>query len=242
MMGKTGKALKRKFDNLRSFLWKISLLAFQISLFFIVIYRIIPVPVTPLPIVRLFEQAFGPDPIRLKKDWEPIEKIGKNMCLAAITSEDPKFLHHVGFDFEQIWDSLNKSIKKGKKPRGASTITQQTAKNLFFTPSRSWIRKILEVYVTICLETLWTKKRILEVYLNIIEMGNGVYGSEAAAQFYFHKPSNKLKASEAAAIVACFPNPRRWKANQPTRYIKRKQGVITRFMYRIGELPWEEKD
>ncbi len=240
-MGKWSKAILNKLKQLKSFLLKVLLLWFQVSLFFIILYRIAPVYITPLPIVRLFEQAFGDDPIRLKKDWEPIEKLGKNISLAAITSEDPKFFKHIGFDFEQIWDSIHKSFKKGKRPRGASTISQQTAKNLFFTPSRSWIRKILEVYVTASIELLWTKKRILEVYLNIIEMGNGVYGAEAAANFYFRKPASKLKQSEAAVIVACFPNPRRWKADQPTRYIKKKQAVISRFMYRIGKLPWDQK-
>ncbi|MCK6612305.1 MAG: monofunctional biosynthetic peptidoglycan transglycosylase [Bacteroidia bacterium] len=240
-MGRTSKAIGKKLVKLRDFLWRVTLLLFQLSLFFIIIYRVLPVPITPLPIVRFFEQAFGPDPVRLKKDWEPIEKLGKPICLAAITSEDPRFFEHVGFDFEQIWDSIEKSFKKGKRPRGASTISQQTAKNLFFTPSRSWIRKILEVYVTVCLETLWTKKRILEVYLNIIEMGKGVYGAEAAAQFYFQKPANELSNRQAAAIVACFPNPRRWQANNPSRYIKRKQQIIVRFMDKIPDLPWDTK-
>jgi monofunctional biosynthetic peptidoglycan transglycosylase len=167
--------------------------------------------------------------------------LGKNICLASVTSEDPKFFNHYGFDFEQIIDSVKKSFDKGKKPRGASTISQQTAKNLFFTPNRSWIRKGLEVYITIAIELLWTKKRILEVYLNIIEMGKGVYGAEAAALFYFNKSANKLTAQEAAAIAACYPNPRRWTANKPSRYIKKKQQIIARYMYRIGPLPWEMK-
>lgn len=240
-MGKTTKAIGKKLNQLKVFLLKLLLLFFQVSMFFIIIYRVLPVPITPLPIVRLFEQAFGDDPVRLRKDWESIESLGDNICLASVTSEDPKFFEHYGFDFEQIYESIKKSFDKGKKPRGASTITQQTAKNLFFTPRRSYIRKVLEVYVTVALEVLWTKKRILEVYLNIIEMGKGVYGAEAAAEFYFNKPASKLTASEAAAIAACYPNPRRWAASKPSRYIRRKQSIIVRYMYKIGPLPWKQK-
>jgi monofunctional biosynthetic peptidoglycan transglycosylase len=240
-MGRTTKAIGKKLLQLRDFLWRVAILSFQVRMYLIIIYRVVPVPITPLPIKRVFEQAFGDDPVRLRKDWESIESLGKNICLASITSEDPKFLQHYGFDFEQIIESLKKSFDKGKRPRGASTITQQTAKNLFFTPTRSWIRKGLEVYVTVCLEVFWTKKRILEVYLNIIEMGNGVYGAEAAALFYFNKSSAQLTASEAAAIAACYPNPRRWKANAPSRFIRKKQAVIVRYMYRIGPLPWDKK-
>jgi monofunctional glycosyltransferase len=240
-MGKTSKAFSKKLVQLKDFIWRIAILSFQVSLFFIIIYRMLPVPITPLPIVRVFEQAFGDDPVKLNKDWESIESLGKNICLASLTSEDPKFFQHYGFDFEQIIESLKKSFDKGKKPRGASTISQQTAKNLFFTPSRSWIRKGLEVYVTVALELFWTKKRILEVYLNIIEMGNGIYGAEAAALFYFNKSSSNLSTREAAAIAACYPNPRRWKANKPSKYIRRKQELIVRYMYKIGPLPWEKK-
>ncbi|MBP7511502.1 MAG: transglycosylase domain-containing protein, partial [Bacteroidia bacterium] len=149
-MGRTTKAIGKKLGQLRSFLWRVAILSFQVSMFLIIIYRVVPVPITPLPLKRVFEQAFGDDPVRLRKDWESIESLGKNICLASVTSEDPKYFQHYGFDFEQIIESLKKSFDKGKRPRGASTITQQTAKNLFFTPTRSWIRKGLEVYVTVC--------------------------------------------------------------------------------------------
>lgn len=241
IMGKTSKAIGKKLIKLRDFLFRILILGFQVNLLLIILFRVLPVPITPLPVVRLFEQAFGKDPIRLHKDWEKLDQLGKNICLATLTSEDPKFFQHYGFDFEQIKNSMQRSFDKGKRLRGASTITQQTAKNLFFTPTRSWIRKIAEVYVTICLEVLWTKKRILEVYLNIIEMGNGVYGAEAAAQFHFNKPAKTLTSFEAAAIVACYPNPRRWTASRPSRYIRKRQALIQRYMYRIGKLPWEEQ-
>ncbi len=240
-MGKTLKAIINKLNKLKIFLLKVIMLFFQASVFFIVIYRIVPVPITPLPIVRLFDQMAEDKSLRLKKDWESIDDLGKNICKAAITSEDLQFFNHYGFDFEQIWESFKAWFNNGKKLRGASTISQQTAKNLFFTPKRSWLRKALEAYVTASIEILWTKKRILEVYLNIIEMGDGIYGAEAAAQFYFGKPAADLTKHEAALIVACFPNPIRWNPAKPTPFIKKKQAIIVKYMYRAGKLPWDTK-
>jgi monofunctional biosynthetic peptidoglycan transglycosylase len=240
-MGKTLKAIINKLTKLKMFLLKVVMLFFQASVFFIIIYRIVPVPVTPLQITRLFDQMAADKSLRLKKDWEPIDDLGKNICKAAITSEDIQFFNHYGFDFEQIWESFKAWFKYGKKLRGASTISQQTAKNLFFTPKRSWLRKVLEAYVTASIEILWTKKRILEVYLNIIEMGDGIYGAEAAAQFYFGKPAADLTKHEAALIVACFPNPIKWSPAKPTPFIKKKQAVIVKYMNRAAKLPWDSK-
>jgi len=241
-MGRTLNAIKKKLQKLRAFLWRLTTLIFQLSLFIIVVYRVVPVPVTPLQLIRVVEQFGEGRPLKLYKNWRSIENIGPKMCKAAITSEDLKFFSHYGFDHEQIWESLKRSWKKGKKLRGASTISQQTSKNIFFTPSRSWIRKGFEFYFTICIEALWTKQRILEVYLNIIEMGDGIYGSEAAARAYFNKSSRELSSAEAAIIVACFPNPRKWKPNNPTNYIKRKQSIILRYMNNSIELPWTKKE
>jgi monofunctional biosynthetic peptidoglycan transglycosylase len=176
----------------------------------------------------------------IKKNNIFIDYVSDKFCLAVITSEDVKFIEHYGFDFEQIKKSIERKLKRGKKLRGASTISQQTAKNLFFTPKRSWIRKVPEVFITLSIELLWTKKRILEVYINIIEMGNGIYGVEAAAQEYFHKPASKLSSRESALIAACLPNPRRWNAGKPSSYINRKAQVIQRFMHNIGNLPWQD--
>lgn len=241
-MKRTAKKIKNAWIAFRQWLIRLAILSFQVSLVLIVLYRVVPVPITPFHIVRVFEQVFGSDEVRLKKSWRGIDDIGDKMILASLTSEDPMFFKHFGFDFEQIQKSIERAVNGGKKLRGASTISQQTAKNLFFTPKRSWVRKVLEMYVTVCIEVLWTKKRILEVYLNIIEMGNGIYGAEAAAQFYFHKPARKLSSSEAAAIVACYPNPRRWHPDKPTRYISRKQSIIVRNMKRLGDLPWKDED
>jgi len=237
-MGKTIKELKKKINLLKLFLMRFALLLFQCSLFFIIIFRVLPVPITPLPIYRLFEQFADDKTLKLHKDWESIDNLGKNICKAAITSEDLQFFKHYGFDFMQMWESFKDWFNKRKRLRGASTISQQTAKNLFFTPQRSWLRKILEVYVTAAIEILWTKKRILEVYLNIIEMGDGIYGAEAAAQFYFNKSAKNLTKQEAALIVACFPNPRRWTPLKSSNYIRKKQAIIVKYMNRAGKLPW----
>jgi monofunctional biosynthetic peptidoglycan transglycosylase len=201
---------------------------------------VIPPPVTPLHLVRIYEQIRDGKEIKLTKSWKSIDYVSDKFCLAVITAEDAKFIQHYGFDFEQIQNSIERGFKTGKKLRGASTISQQTAKNLFFTPKRSWVRKVPELFITLTLELFWTKKRILEIYINIIEMGDGVYGAEAAAQYYFKKSSADLSSRESALIAACLPNPRRWKANKPSNYIDRKARGIQRFMHQIGELPWRE--
>lgn len=234
------KALKGKLIKLKNWLLKVFLLTWQYSLMLIMLYRVLPVPITPLHVVRLAEQIAGSDEVRLNKSWRGIDYIGNNMIKATIVGEDLQFFDHYGFDFEQIYKAIENSMNGGKKLRGASTISQQTAKNLFFTPSRSWIRKGLEFYVTVAIEVLWTKRRILEVYLNIIEMGKGIYGAEAAANFYYEKSASEMSKLEAASIVACFPNPRRWTANKPSKYIARKQSVIVRYMKYV-KIPWQQK-
>ncbi|MFN4081997.1 MAG: monofunctional biosynthetic peptidoglycan transglycosylase [Bacteroidia bacterium] len=236
-MNKTIKAIFKKLNQLKVFILKLIMSAFQISLMLIILYRVFPVYITPLPVIRLFEQFGSNKELRLKKDWVSIDNLGDNICKAAIVSEDLRFFSHFGFDFEQIYESIKNWFNKGKKLRGASTISQQTAKNLFFSPKRSWIRKFLEAYITICIEVFWNKKRILEVYLNIIEMGDGIYGAEAAAEYYFDKPAIKLTKHEAAIIVACFPNPRRWSPNKSSIFTRRKQAVILRYIDTV-HLPW----
>lgn len=241
-MSKGGKfKLRPALGKLSVFFLQLILIALQVGLLLIMLYRVLPVPVTPLHVVRLFEQTMNHKPLTLSKDWKPIDEVSDKFCLAVITAEDVKFIQHYGFDFEQIRNSIERGLKRGKKLRGASTISQQTAKNLFFTPKRSWIRKVPEVCITLSLELLWTKKRILEVYINIIEMGDGIYGVEAASQHYFHKSSAKLNSRESALIAACLPNPRRWTPSKPSAYINRKAGIIRRFMHHIGELPWKDQ-
>lgn len=240
MAKKGGNKIKVLFSKLWRLFLQLILVGFQFTLFLIILYRVAPVPITPLHIKRVIEQVADGKEIRLNKTWKSIDYISDKFCLAVITSEDVKFIQHYGFDFEQIQNSLERGLKGGKKLRGASTISQQTAKNLFFTPTRSWIRKVPEVIITLSLELLWTKKRILEVYINIIEMGDGIYGAEAAARKYFNKSSTNLSSRESALIAACLPNPRRWRADRPTPYINRKANGIQRYMHHIGDLPWRD--
>lgn len=212
------------------FILRTVLVLFLLSIVMTIVYRFVPVPVTPLMIQRYFEMEDG----KIDKDWIPLEEISNNLPLAVVTAEDQKFEEHYGFDLEAIEKAVKYNEKhKGKKVKGASTISQQTAKNVFLWPGRSWVRKGLEVYFTFLIELFWSKERIMEVYLNVIEMGPGVYGAEAAARHYFNKPAANLTKSEAASIAAILPNPNRWSASKPTPYIVKKRNWILRHMKKI---------
>lgn len=175
----------------------------------------------------------------IKQDWVPLSKISKTLQLAVICSEDQRFIKHHGFDKKAIEKAMAEH-KLGKRLRGASTISQQTAKNVFLWPQRSWIRKGLETYFTFLIETFWSKQRILEVYLNSIEMGNGIYGAEAAAKFWFNTSASALNKDEAAAISAILPNPIRFLANPPSAYIQKRKEWIKAQMRNYGTLVLEE--
>lgn len=211
-------------------IFKIAIWFFGLSIGLVVLYRFVPVPITPLMVIRLFEQAIDSEKdMRLYKDWEPIENISKHAAQAVVAAEDQKFLDHRGFDLEAM-EKAWENNKKGKRIKGASTITQQTVKNVFLWPSRSYIRKGLEAYFTLLVELIWSKERIMEVYLNVIEMGDGIYGIEAASQTFFKKPASKLTRGQAAVIAAVLPNPRRWNPAKPTAYIQGRQTWILRQM------------
>ena len=171
----------------------------------------------------------------LEHKWVPINKISEPLCRAVICSEDQKFLSHKGFDMIAIEKAIAQN-KKGKKLKGGSTISQQTAKNVFLWPARSWMRKGLEVYFTFLIETLWNKQRILEVYLNSVELGNGVYGAEAAAHFWFNVSANRLTVSQASALAAILPNPRGYKAHPPSKFIQGRKNWIQKQMRFYGPL------
>ncbi len=203
---------------------------FLITFLLVLLFKWIPLPFTPLMAIRYFEHSDE----EIKHEWVPIEAISKNLQLAVICSEDQNFENHSGFDFEAIQKAIENN-KKGKRVRGASTISQQTAKNAFLWPGRNYIRKGLEVYFTFLIEFLWSKERILEVYLNSIEMGKGVYGAQAAAQSWFGKDALNLSPSEAAAIAAILPNPRTYRANPASNYISQRKSWITQQMKFYGE-------
>jgi len=177
--------------------------------------------------------ATGDFSFRLHYQWQPWGRLSRHIKLAVIASEDQKFAFHPGFDFAAI-DKALKANQRGRKVRGASTISQQVAKNLFLWPGRSWVRKGLEVWFTVLIEALWPKQRILEVYLNIAEMGPGTYGAEAAAQRFFHKPAKKLTRSQAALLAATLPNPVRYRADKPGRFVLKRQAWILAQMNHLG--------
>lgn len=211
-------------------IWKISLWFFGLSIGLVILYRFVPVPITPLMVIRLVEQSFDPKKdVRLYKDWVSINEMSRHAPQAVYAAEDQKFMDHNGFDIEAM-EKAWENNKKGKRIKGASTITQQTVKNVFLWPSRSYVRKGLEAYFTVLVELIWSKERIIEVYLNVIEMGNGIYGIEAASQTFFNKSASKLSQSQAALIAAVLPNPRRWSPAKPTGYIRGRQAWIVRQM------------
>lgn len=227
--------------KLFKFIFKLFLWFLAIPIIAIVIYKWVPVPATPLMVIRYFEQKEANKETVWKHDWVTIEEISKNLQLAVICSEDQNFLKHSGFDMKAIEKAYDNN-QKGKKVRGASTISQQTAKNVFLWPQRSWIRKGMETYVTFWIELIWSKERIMEVYLNSIEMGNGIYGAEAASQYWFKKSASKLSKSEAAAIAAILPRPLKYRANPPTIYIASRKLWIMKQMSFHGALNYDTKD
>lgn len=206
---------------------------FILSILSTILFRFIPVPVTPLMIIRCTEQVFSGEAPKLKKDWVPLKDMSSNLVLAVISSEDQKFAEHFGFDFEAIEKVAKQNIKlqkRGKPIKGGSTISQQCAKNVYLFPQRSYVRKALEVYFTFLIEIFWSKKRIMEVYLNVIEMGDGIYGAQAASKTFFKKDAKNLTAAEAATIAAVLPNPRKWNAGKPTSFINKRKNWILRQM------------
>lgn len=200
-----------------------------------VIFAFLPPPATPLMLIRCAQQWADGDPVRLRKDWTPLEDISPHLVAAVVAAEDQQFFAHRGFDWESIVGAFAINMQ-GKRKLGASTITQQTAKNLFLWPARSWLRKGLEAYFTLLMETFWTKRRILTMYLNVIETGDGLYGVEAASRRYFGVPAKRLGREQAALIAAVLPNPRRWSPARPTAYIAMRQAWILRQMELRGPL------
>ncbi len=196
---------------------------------FVAAYRFLPPPVTPLMLIR----AAAGEPIR--KTWVPLARISPWLPRAVIASEDARFCFHHGFDFEEIGAALDR-YRAGHRLRGASTLSQQTAKNLLLWPGRNLLRKAIEAYITVLLELGWPKSRILEVYLNIVEWGPGVYGAEAAAATHFHKPATMLSRREAALLAAVLPNPRVLSADRPSPYVEERAATIEARMPQV-EVP-----
>jgi len=226
-MAKTKSTTKKKPG-----FWKIFgmvvLAFFLLSIFFTILFRWVNPPVTPLMVIRKIQYGYP-----IEHEWKDIEDISPNMYRAAIASEDNFFLGHHGFDAVAL-DIVIRERENGVRKRGGSTISQQTAKNVFCWPRSSWIRKGLETYYTCLIELFWSKERIMEVYLNVIEMGPGIYGAEAAAQHYFHKDAAHLSARQAALITACYPAPLHRDPSHPIAKVSRNASRIQARMFRYG--------
>lgn len=212
--------------KIAKYIFRLLLTLFIITILWVAVYAFVPVPGTPLMLARYF----GED-VPINHTWTPLEEITPDMQLAVIAAEDNRFVLHNGFDWEEI-EKARKEAEKGKKLRGASTISQQTAKNVFLWHGRSWLRKGLEAYFTALIEFMWGKERIMEVYLNSIETGEGLYGIAAVAQANFGKKPGELTREECALIAATLPNPRHYSSKKPSRYIqKRKRAIMKNMNY-----------
>lgn len=236
---KTNKKETNFGSMIKRFLIKILLWFFGLSIASVVVFKFVPVPFTPLMVIRYFENAAQGKENHFSHDWEPIENISKNLQKAVIASEDATFLTHNGFDFLAMQKAF-KNNSRGRKIKGGSTISQQTAKNVFLWQGRSYFRKALEAYFTVLIELIWGKERIMEVYLNSIEMGDGVYGAHAATQYWYQKDASSLTKLQAAGIAAILPNPRKYKATGSTSYINNRKAKIVRVMSHVGPLNYQK--
>lgn len=221
--------MRKLLGRIFRIVWRICLAFIVISVISVVIFRWVPVPITPLMIIRNVEQMGDGKGVVMEHDWVALKEISPKLQLAVVCSEDQNYLKHFGFDLGAIKKAM-KENEEGKRFRGGSTITQQTAKNVFLWQGRSYLRKGFEAWFTLLIEVFWSKERIMEVYLNSIEMGPGVYGAEAASQHWFHKPAKKLTKDEAAAIAAILPNPIRLKANPASSYVSNRKAWIKQQM------------
>lgn len=210
---------------------------FGLSILSVIIFKWVPIPFTPLMVTRIIEFKLDGNDAIYSHDWVPLEEISPNLPKAVIASEDGNFLKHSGFDFKAMQKAF-KNNSKGKRLKGGSTISQQTAKNVFLWQGRSYVRKGLEAYFTVLIELIWGKERIMEVYLNSIEMGNGVYGAQEAARHWYSKKAIDLTPKEAAGIAAILPNPRKFKASNSSSYINKRKDKIMRVMRHLGKIEY----
>jgi monofunctional biosynthetic peptidoglycan transglycosylase len=205
------------------------------SIFWVMLYKFVNPPITSLMIIRAFDHDSSKDKFQYHHNWVKLGKISPNVIWAVVAAEDNNFTKHFGVD----WDAIRKARqinKYSKIKHGASTITQQTAKNVFLFPSRTYFRKGLELYFTWLMEIFWDKQRIMEVYLNVVEMGRGIYGIEAASRFYYHKHASELTPSESAMLAAILPNPLKRNPARPSNYLINRQKNILSIMYKIGKV------
>ncbi|MFN0035881.1 MAG: monofunctional biosynthetic peptidoglycan transglycosylase [Saprospiraceae bacterium] len=225
----------------RRLIFKLALWFFGTTIGFTILFAFLPIPVTPLMIQRCWQQAWDDKrEVRLRHDWVSFREISPHLQLAVVCAEDQDFLEHEGFDFEAI-EKAYKHNKKSKRKRGASTISQQTAKNVFLWPSRSWIRKGFEVYFTFLIETIWSKERIMTAYLNSIEFGDGIYGAEAAARHFFGKSAKAINRQESALLASVLTNPLELKVENPSWKVRQKQQwVLSQMRMWGGKIDYDD--
>ena len=214
------------------------ILFFVSSVLAVIVYRWVPVKYTPLMFIRYMERKSEGGSPRIEHEWVPLEEMSPNMPLAVWASEDQNFFNHWGFDFTAIGQAIQEA-EDGKRQRGASTISQQVAKNVFLWPNSTWVRKGFEVYFTLLIELFWSKQRIMEVYLNSIEMGDGIYGAQAVARLHFKTDAKHLSREQCALIAATLPNPLQRNSARPSPKVYRKQKRILRQMRNLGAYPYD---
>jgi monofunctional biosynthetic peptidoglycan transglycosylase len=215
------------------------------SILLVLLFRYVPVPTSPLMFIRAYEQVARGEKIRWHHQWVPLEDMSPDLPLAVMSCEDQRFLNHNGFD----WDEIQKVMaerEEGKRFRGGSTISQQTAKNVFLFPTSAtgklaWARKGVEAYFTVLIEFMWDKQRIMEVYLNTIEMGDGIYGAEAVAQEHFGRDAKSLTRNQCAMIAVTLPNPLKMNSASPTNYMYRRQSWCLKQMKHLGHFPMRDE-
>jgi monofunctional biosynthetic peptidoglycan transglycosylase len=223
--------LKRIFAFFKKTIKWIVVAFFASTILSVAVLRWVPVWFTPLMFIRLSQQLSTGKELKLHHHWIPLDKISPSLPTAVMASEDARFLEHHGFDYKAIEQAAMRNIKHPEKRKlGASTISQQTAKNVFLWPGRSWVRKGFEVYFTTLIEIMWPKQRIMEVYLNSIEMGDGIYGADAVAQWHFNTTAEQLSKSQCALIAVSLPNPRKFNSANPSSYMLKRQRRILQEM------------
>jgi len=200
----------------------------------VIVFKFIPPPITPLMFLRALDMKTLGDSVKLNYQWVSIDEMSPNLYQAAVAAEDDHFMTHHGFDIEALQQAYESNQKSDKKIKGGSTISQQTAKNVFLWPHRDYLRKGLEAWFTVLIEFAWSKERIMEVYLNIVELGDGIYGVEAASQKYFKKHASKLTKYEAASLISVLPNPHIYKVLNPSVHTLQYRNAIA---YRMGVMP-----
>lgn len=229
--------MKKLIQKIKQTIKWIVVAFFASTILSVVALRWLPVYFTPLMFIRLGQQVGAGDKMKLHHHWVPLEEISPSLPIAVMASEDARFLEHHGFDYKAIEKAARRNMKHPEKRKmGASTISQQTAKNVFLWPGRSWVRKGFEVYFTVLIELMWPKERIMEVYLNSIEMGDGIYGADAVAEYHFGTTADGLTKAQCALIAASLPNPRRFNSARPSSYMLKRQSRILHEMRYVKPL------